>query len=197
MTDYPEQKKLTQQQAIAVERDLAKFANTMDSLVRIPFTKQGVGADAALSTIPFAGDIAGFILTLYAFKKAREVGVPQHNLKGVVKLAIMDMLVGFVPIVGTVFDVFIRPSRKTLEIVHEHIREEYQVRSDIHVVHPFLHESLEQKQKTSAFWRNPVVSWIWLRIPDLLGIAVLMLLVLAVWAGFSYLWQFYQSFQTR
>ncbi|MDH0564520.1 DUF4112 domain-containing protein [Acinetobacter courvalinii] len=197
MTDYPEQKKLTQQQAIAVERDLAKFANTMDSLVRIPFTKQGVGADAALSTIPFAGDIAGFILTLYAFKKAREVGVPQHKLKGVVKLAIMDMLVGFVPIVGTVFDVFIRPSRKTLEIVHEHIREEYQVYSDIHVVHPFLHESLEQKQKTSAFWRNPVVSWIWLRIPDLLGIAVVMLLVLAVWAGFSYLWQFYQSFHTR
>lgn len=195
MRDSPEQKKLTQQQAIAVERDLAKFANTMDSLVRIPFTKQGVGADAALSTIPFAGDIAGFILTLYAFKKAREVGVPQYKLKGVVKLAIMDMLVGFVPIVGTVFDVFIRPSRKTLEIVHEHIRDEYQVHSDIHVVHPFLHESLEQKQKTSAFWRNPLVSWIWLRIPDLLGIAVVILLLLAVWAGFSYLWQLYQSYQ--
>ena len=193
----PTQKKLTQQQAIAVERDLAKFANTMDSLVRIPFTKQGLGADAALSTIPFAGDVAGFVLTLYAFKKAREVGVPQYKLKGVVRLAIMDMLVGFVPIVGTLFDVFIRPSRKTLDIVHEHIREEYQVYSDIHVVHPFLHESLEQKQKTSAFWRNPIVSWIWLRIPDLLGIAVLILLLVAVWAGFSYLWQFYQSFQAH
>ena len=191
----PTQKKLTQQQAIAVERDLAKFANTMDSLVRIPFTKQGLGADAALSTIPFVGDVAGFVLTLYAFKKAREVGVPQYKLKGVVRLAIMDMLVGFVPIVGTLFDVFIRPSRKTLDIVHEHIREEYQVYSDIHVVHPFLHESLEQKQKTSAFWRNPIVSWIWLRIPDLLGIAVLILLVIAVWAGFSYLWQLYQSFK--
>jgi len=193
MTDQTGQKKLSKQQAIAVERDLAKFANTMDSLVRIPFTKQGVGADAALSTIPFAGDVAGFILTLYAFKKAREVGVPQHKLNGVLKLAIMDMLVGFVPIVGTLFDVFIRPSRRTLEIVHEHIREEYQVYSDIHVIHPFLHESLEQKQKTSAFWRNPVVS---LRIPDLLGIVVLILLAVLVWAGFGYLWQFYQSFQT-
>ena len=191
----PTQKKLTQQQAIAAERDLAKFANTMDSLVRIPFTKQGLGADAALSTIPFAGDVAGFVLTLYAFKKAREVGVPQYKLKGVVRLAIMDMLVGFVPIVGTLFDVFIRPSRKTLDIVHEQIREEYQVYNDIHVVHPFLHESLEQKQKTSAFWRNPIVSWIWLRIPDLLGIAVLILLVIALWAGFSYLWQLYQSFK--
>ena len=191
----PTQKKLTQQQAIAAERDLAKFANTMDSLVRIPFTKQGLGADAALSTIPFAGDVAGFVLTLYAFKKAREVGVPQYKLKGVVRLAIMDMLVGFVPIVGTLFDVFIRPSRKALDIVHEHFREEYQVYNDFHVVHPFLHESLEQKQKTSAFWRNPIVSWIWLRIPDLLGIAVLILLVIAVWAGFSYLWQLYQSFK--
>ena len=37
MTAPTEQKKLTQQQAIAVERDLAKFANTMDSVVRIPF----------------------------------------------------------------------------------------------------------------------------------------------------------------
>lgn len=194
MTGQTEQKKLTQQQAIAVERDLAKFANTMDSLVRIPFMKQGVGADAALSTIPFAGDIAGFILTMYAFKKAKEVGVPQHKLAGVIKLAMLDMLVGFVPIVGTLFDVFIRPSRKTLEIVHDHIREKYQVHSDIHVVHPFLHESLEQKQKTSAFWRNPIVSWIWLRIPDLLGIAVLILLILAVWLGVSYLWQLYHSF---
>ena len=46
----PQEKKLTQQQVIALERDLAKFATMMDSAVRIPFTKQGIGADAALST---------------------------------------------------------------------------------------------------------------------------------------------------
>jgi len=158
MIEKTVQKKLTQQQAIVVERDLAKFANTMDSLVRIPFTKQGLGADAALSTVPLVGDLAGFALTLYAFKKAKEVGVPQHKLNGVVKLAIVDMLVG-----------------------------------DIHVIHPFLHESLEQKQKTSAFWRNPVVSWIWLRMPDLLGLIVLILLGIALWAGGHYAWQLYQS----
>lgn len=191
----PQEKKLTQQQAITVERDLAKFANTMDSLVRIPFTKQGVGADAALSTVPFAGDIAGFILTLYAFKKAREVGVPQHKLNGALRLAILDMLVGFIPVLGTIFDVFIRPSRKTLEIVHQHIREEYQVHSDIHVVHPFLHESLEEKQKTSAFWRNPVVSWVWLRIPDILGLLFVLAFVALIVLGVQWLlsWQLWQN----
>ena len=186
-------KKLTQQQAIAIERDLAKFANTMDSLVRIPFSKQGVGADAALSTVPFAGDIVGFVLTLYAFQKAKQVGVPNHKLKGVVQLAIVDMIVGFVPIVGTVFDIFIRPSRKALDIVHQHIRDEYQVDSDIHVVHPILHESLEKKQQTSAFWRNPVVSWIWLRIPDLLGILFVLAFLTLMFLGGRWIWQMIQG----
>jgi hypothetical protein len=186
-------KKLTQQQAMAVERDLAKFANTMDSLVRIPFSKQGVGADAALSTVPFAGDIIGFILTLYAFQKSKQVGVPNHKLRGVVQLAVADMVVGFVPIVGTLFDIFIRPSRKALDIVHQHIRDEYQVNSDIHVVHPFLHESLEKKQQTSAFWRNPVVSWIWLRIPDILGILFVIAFITVMFLGGRWLWQMIQG----
>ncbi|MEK5777634.1 DUF4112 domain-containing protein, partial [Acinetobacter nosocomialis] len=70
MPDPGQKNKLSQQDVIRLERDLAKFANMMDSVVRIPFTKQGVGADAALSTIPVAGDIAGFVLTSYAIYKA-------------------------------------------------------------------------------------------------------------------------------
>ncbi|CAB1215682.1 DUF4112 domain-containing protein [Acinetobacter bouvetii] len=188
-----QQKKLSQQEVIRLERDLAKFANMMDSVVRIPFTKQGVGADAALSTIPVAGDVAGFVLTCYAIYKAKQIGVPQSKLKPVLKLAMMDAVVGFIPVLGTVFDVFIRPSRKALSIVHEHIREEYQIRSESHVIHPFLHESLESKQQTSAFWRNPVVAWIWLHLPDLLGAVFLVLLLMAMWLGFSWLWQWWQT----
>lgn len=191
-----QQKKLSQQEVVRLERDLAKFANMMDSVVRIPFTKQGVGADAALSTIPIAGDVAGFVLTCYAIYKAKQIGVPQSKLNPVMKLAMLDAVVGFVPVVGTVFDVFIRPSRKALAIVHEHIREEYQIGSDSHVVHPFLHESLERKQQSSAFWRNPVVTWLWLHIPDLLGAIVLVLMLIAMWFGLSWLWQWFQAMNT-
>ncbi len=190
-----QQKKLTQQQAIAVERDLAKFANTMDSLIRIPFTKQGVGADAALSVIPFAGDIAGFVLTIYAFKKAKEVGVPQSKLNPAIKMAVVDAFVGVIPGIGTIFDIFIRPSRKTLDIVHGHIREQYDIESDIHVVHPFLHESLEEKQQQSAFWRNPIVSWLWLHIPDILGLLFLVLFFFLVFMGIQWVghWEIWQN----
>lgn len=187
------EKKLTQVEVVKLERDLAKFANMMDSVVRIPFTKQGVGADAALSTIPVAGDIAGFALTCYAVYKAKEIGVPQSKLNGVIKLAVMDAVVGFIPVAGTLFDIFIRPSRKALDLVHDHIREEYQIHNDDHVVHPFLHEKLEQKQQTSAFWRNPLVAWLWLHIPDLLGLIVLILIIAATWFGGMALWNWVQS----
>lgn len=189
-TDNNNSPKLTQQEVIRLERDLAKFANMMDSVVRIPFTKQGVGADAALSTVPVAGDLAGFALTCYAIYKARQIGVPQSKLNPVIKLATMDAVVGFIPVAGTIFDIFIRPSRKALDIVHDHIREEYQIHTDRHVVHPFLHEKLEQKQQQSAFWRNPVIAWIWIHIPDILGTIFLILFVLAIgWGGMAlYQW---------
>lgn len=189
-TDNSNSPKLTQQEVIRLERDLAKFANMMDSVVRIPFTKQGVGADAALSTVPVAGDLAGFALTCYAIYKARQIGVPQSKLNPVIKLATMDAVVGFIPVAGTIFDIFIRPSRKALDIVHDHIREEYQIHTDQHVVHPFLHEKLEQKQQQSAFWRNPMVAWIWIHIPDILGTIFLILFVLTIgWGGMAlYQW---------
>ena len=190
-----QEKKLATQDVIRLERDLAKFANMMDSVVRIPFTKQGVGADAALSTIPVAGDVAGFILTCYAVYKAKQIGVPQSKLNGVLKLAVMDGVVGLIPIVGTIFDIFIRPSRRALEVVHDHIRTEYQIQSDDHIVHPFLHEKLEQKQQNSAFWRNPIVAWLWLHIPDLLGLIVLILIGFAMWFGLNIVWDWYQSFK--
>ena len=161
------QKKLSTQDVIRLERDLAKFANMMDSVVRIPFTKQGVGADAALSTIPVAGDVAGFVLTCYAIYKAKQLGVPQAKLNGVMKLAMIDAVVGFVPVLGTLF----------------------------HVIHPFLHERLEQKQQHSAFWRNPVVAWLWIHIPDILGVIVLFMIGLALWFGLTWLWEMYQNWQ--
>lgn len=193
MPENLEQKKMSQHEVIRLERDLAKFANMMDSVVRIPFTKQGIGADAALSTVPVAGDVAGFALTCYAIYKAKQLGVPQEKLTPVMKLAVIDAVVGFIPVAGTIFDIFIRPSRKALDVVHDHIREEYQIESEHHVTHPFLHENLEKKQQQSAFWRNPAVAWIWLHIPDLLGLIFLIGFVCLMGLGMSWLWQWFQG----
>lgn len=178
---------LTREQVIATERKLAKFANTMDSLVRIPFTKQGMGADAALSTIPLAGDLAGLALTSYAFILGCQLGVPAHKMTPAVRLALIDMVVGIVPGIGTLLDIFIRPSRKTLSIVHEHLHDEYGITETMHLDRPFLHQSLEDKQQQSRFWRHPIVAWLYLHIPDLLGLIVIAVIGWGLWAVISWL----------
>lgn len=181
---------LTRAQVIETERKLAKFANTMDSLVRVPFTKQGMGADAALSTIPLAGDLAGLALTSYAFILGRQLGVPAHKMTPAVRLALIDMVVGIVPGIGTLLDVFIRPSRKTLTIVHEHLHEEYGITETMHMDRPFLHQSLEDRQQQGRlrfFWRNPVVAWLYLHIPDILGLLVIVVIGLGLWALIGWL----------
>ncbi len=174
---------LTRQQVIDTERKLAKFANTMDSLVRVPFTKQGLGADAALSTIPLAGDVAGLILTSYAFILGRQLGVPASKMTPAVQMALADMVVGIIPGVGTVIDVFLRPSRKTLGIVHQHIQDEYGIVDTMHIDRPFLHQSLEDKQQQSRMWRNPLVAWLYLHIPDILGVIVIAFIILGLWTA--------------
>jgi len=180
------QRKLTDAEVIQAERKLAKFANFMDSVVRIPFTRQGIGADAALSTIPFAGDVAGLALTGYAFIQGLQMGVPASKMFPAIRLAVADLFIGFIPFAGTLVDIFIRPSRRTLNIVHEHIRTEYDLPNDFHVERPFLHEALETRQKTSRFWRNPVISWLWLHIPDFLGVIVLGFIAVLLYWGFKW-----------
>ncbi|WP_350559938.1 DUF4112 domain-containing protein [Psychrobacter sp. CAL346-MNA-CIBAN-0220] len=178
---------LTRVQVIATERKLAKFANAMDSVVRIPFTKQGLGADAALSTIPLAGDLAGLALTSYAFILGRRLGVPVSKMTPAVRLALIDMVVGIIPGVGTLMDIFIRPSRKTLSIVHQHIQDEYGITETTHMDRPFLHQQLENKQRSSRFWRHPIAAWFYLHIPDILGLIVIVIIGWGLWTAIGWL----------
>ncbi len=180
---------LSRDEVIAMERQLAKFANLMDSIVRIPFTKQGVGADAALSTIPIVGDVAGLVLTAYAFMLGKKMGVPTHKLLPAVRLALLDFVIGVVPVAGTIMDIFIRPSRRTLEIVRDHLQHDYGIKDTRHIDRPFLHEALQKKQQQSPVWRNPIVAWLYLHLPDILGAIVLLLMGLALWTLGQAIWR--------
>ncbi|MDO4879369.1 MAG: DUF4112 domain-containing protein [Neisseria sp.] len=181
------------QEIIRRERNLAKYANTMDSLFCIPFTKQGVGLDAILSLIPFAGDIAGLLLTLKAFRMGRELGVPEHKMRPAVYLALADMLLGMIPVLGTLIDIFLQPTYRTLKVVNEHVRSEYGIDGDLHLERPFMHAGLEKKQQASAFWRNPFAAWLYLHLPDFIGLIMLVLMgwgavALTKWAWGGITW---------
>ena len=99
------EKPLSKAEVIVFERDLAKWAGLMDSLVRIPFTRQGIGLDALLGMIPVLGDIAGLILTLYVWHKAKRLGLPISQRNRILQWAFADAVLGLVPILGTLLDI--------------------------------------------------------------------------------------------
>lgn len=179
--------KMSHDELIARERKLAKYANMMDNMIRIPFTRKGVGLDALLSLVPVLGDAAGLLMTMYTFHQARKMGLPTQKLMPAIRLAILDAFVGSVPVIGTLFDIFIKPSRKTLELVREHLAEHRGITDTTHIEHPFLHEKLSEKQKQNKFWRNPIAAWIWLHLSDILLVGFIALVILLAYGGFQLL----------
>jgi len=80
----------------------------MDSAFRIPFTKRTIGIDAVVGAVPVLGDsmtflISGYMLTLAVYYKA-----PASLLLKMLGNITVDYLIGVVPLVGDVFDVFFK-----------------------------------------------------------------------------------------
>jgi hypothetical protein len=83
---------------------LRKFAYLMDEAVAIPGTRRRVGLDAGLSLIPGVGEIAGGILSAWIIVGTLRHRVPIARVTGMVLYVLLDVTIGSVPILGTIFD---------------------------------------------------------------------------------------------
>lgn len=83
---------------------LRRFARLLDEAVAVPGTGQRVGLDAALSLIPWAGEVVGGFFSAWIVVGAIRHRVPLHRVVRMVSYILLDMIVGAVPILGTIFD---------------------------------------------------------------------------------------------
>jgi hypothetical protein len=83
---------------------LRKFAYFMDEAVAIPGTRRRVGLDAGLSLIPGVGEIAGGVLSAWIIVGALRHRVPLARVTRMVLYILLDVSIGSVPILGTIFD---------------------------------------------------------------------------------------------
>jgi len=83
---------------------LRKFAYLMDEAVAIPGTRRRVGLDAGLSLIPGVGEIAGGVLSAWIIVGALRHRVPTSRIVRMVVYVLLDVSIGEIPIVGTIFD---------------------------------------------------------------------------------------------
>ncbi len=83
---------------------LRRFAMLMDEAVAVPGTGRRIGLDAGLSLIPVVGDIVGALFSVVIIAGALRHRVPLVRVMGMLAYVLIDMLVGEIPVAGTIFD---------------------------------------------------------------------------------------------
>lgn len=101
-------------------RRLSGIARLMDTAIGIPGTRIRFGADSIMGLLPIVGDAGGALVGLYIVNEARRLGVPADKLARMVGNIAMDSVVGSVPVVGDLFDVYFKSHRRNVDMIVEH-----------------------------------------------------------------------------
>lgn len=99
---------------------LRTVARVMDSAIRIPGTDFRIGADSMLGLVPGVGDFAGALVGVSILNEARRLGMPGHKLAKMASNVGLDMLMGSVPLLGDVFDMYFKAHRRNVQLILDH-----------------------------------------------------------------------------
>ncbi len=102
------------------------LAMVLDARFRIPLTKIHFGWDAVVGLIPVAGDLLMAAVSLSLIRDARILGARHHTLACMGGHTLIDLLLGAIPIIGPVFDVFYRANLRNLQLLLDeiHVRQQ-------------------------------------------------------------------------
>lgn len=102
---------------------LDRTADWLDNRFRIPGTKVRFGLDAVVGVVPYAGDVAGFVVSGFLV-----VVMARSGASGMVGLKmagniLLDAAVGIFPILGDWFDLRYKANTRNVRLLQQHYRE--------------------------------------------------------------------------
>jgi hypothetical protein len=100
---------------------LDNLALLLDSRWRIPGTNVRLGVDAVIGLIPGLGDAASGIVSAYLVYRVAQIGAPKLLVWQMAGNVALDTVVGSVPILGSVFDVFFKANRRNIRLLRNHL----------------------------------------------------------------------------
>jgi hypothetical protein len=111
---------LTPDQRAIVQRTryLARF---LDNSVGIPGTRFRFGADAILGVVPVIGDALSSLLSLYIVFEAMRAGVSRGTIARMCLNIVLDLTVGSVPLVGTLFDAVWKANERNVSLLERRL----------------------------------------------------------------------------
>lgn len=100
---------------------LRRFAFWLDAGMAVPGTPLRVGLDPVLGLVPGLGDAAGAVLAAWTLVEAIRLGAPRATLARIASNIAIDALIGAVPVLGDVFDVFWKANLKNVALLERHV----------------------------------------------------------------------------
>jgi hypothetical protein len=106
-----------------LERSLGRLnslARLMDDQFEVPGLKVRIGLDALIGAIPGGGDWITWLVSVYILWESMRLGVPIPVLLKMAGNLTLDVLVGYVPVVGDLADVAIKANRRNVNLALDH-----------------------------------------------------------------------------
>lgn len=101
---------------------LRRYAVLLDSQFRVPGTNIRFGLDAIIGLIPGIGDISTPVFAALIIMQGVRMRVPVVVQARMVLNAAIDMLLGFVPILGDLADIGFKANLRNLALLERHAR---------------------------------------------------------------------------
>ena len=101
-----------------------RVSKLLDSKFEIPGTGIRFGLDPLLSLIPVAGDLITLVISSMLIYTMHNHGASRKVVIKMMLNAGLDTVIGAIPLVGTVFDVFFRANERNVRLLREHYFEE-------------------------------------------------------------------------
>lgn len=103
--------------------NLEKYVRLLDDLIRIPVLNIRIGLDPILGLVPWAGDTLTAAFSIYLIGSAVFYGLPKVVILRMALNVAFDYLVGLLPFVGDVADIFIKSNRWNMNLLRRYARE--------------------------------------------------------------------------
>jgi len=100
---------------------VSRLSELLDNAVTIPGTSYRVGIDPLLGLFPGIGDYLGAFLSGYIIYEAARLGASRPTLLRMVSNVILETIVGLIPALGDIFDVFWKANVKNVTLLEKQL----------------------------------------------------------------------------
>jgi len=104
---------------VKIRKDVERLGWLMDDLFRVPVLGWRFGLDALIGLIPGLGDTSTALVSFYILAAAVRHGVPKITLLRMGMNIGFDYLLGSLPVVGDVADVFWKSNQKNIALLRK------------------------------------------------------------------------------